>query len=926
MKYFLNIFLSAAALFAFSGKIAAQSNSFPQVTGEFNNVSIDAFLQSLEKQTGYHFYYDTLQFDSAKVTLSVKNQALPEVLDLAFKNTGIGYTIDKQKNIFISRGLLVQTALPASFFDTGKPNKDSSLQNNAATLTDETEEKIQVATQDNKLYVIGNKSTTNIDGRITVAGYIRDAKTGEPVIGASVYIENPRIGVATDQYGYFTIMLPKGRHTLFIQSIGMTDTKRQLLVQGDGKINIDMLSQVMTLKRVIVSTEKASNIKNLQMGAQKIDIKTIKQVPVVFGEADVLRVALTMPGIKSVGEASTGLNVRGGSADQNLILFNDATIYNPAHFFGMFSAFNPEVVKDVEIFKSSIPAKYGGRLSSVVNINSREGNKKNISGSAGVGLLTSRINIEGPLIKDKSSFILGARTTYANWLLKLLPDQYENSMAAFYDLNLNINHEIDKKNFIYLTAYLSKDRFNLNSDTFYNYGNKNISLKWKHIFNNKLYALVTTGYDNYEYEISSEKNPVNAYSLGFDINQAYFKTHVNYFVNSKHTLEFGLNSIFYKLHSGTYKPLGKESLVATVEMQAEQALESGLYLSDKYNISKDLSVEAGLRYSIYNFLGPYTLNNYPAGVPKTVDNIIGTTTYDKGKIVKTYHGPEVRLSARYLLSPTLSVKAGYNSQRQYIHMLSNTAAMAPTDIWKLSDPNVSPQYGDQVSVGVYKNLKSNTVEISAEVYYKRIKDYLDYKSGAVLVLNEHIETDVLKTRGKAYGAELLIKKLTGKFNGWVSYTYSRVLLQANNPETGDYINKGDYYPANYDKPHDVTFIGNYKFSHRLSVSLNATYSTGRPITLPIGRFYYADGERTLYGNRNANRIPDYFRTDISMNIEGNHKVHQKTHNSWTIGVYNLTGRRNPYSVYYVSENGVINGYKLSIFGNAIPYINFNIRF
>lgn len=926
MKYFLYLFFSAGLLFVFASNTTAQSNTYPRVTGEFNNISIDNFLQALEKQTGYHFYYDTLQFDSAKVNLSVKDQVLSEVLELAFKNTGLGYTIDKQKNIFISKGLLVQTTLPASFFDSGKSTKDSSTQNNAATLPDETEEKIQVATQDNKLYVIGNKSTTDIAGRITVAGYIRDAKTGEPVIGASVYIENPRIGVATDQYGYFTIMLPKGRHTLFIQSIGMTDTKRQILVQGDGKINIDMQSQVMTLKRVIVSTEKASNIKSLQMGAQKIDIKTIKQVPVVFGEADVLRVALTMPGIKSVGEASTGLNVRGGSADQNLILFNDATIYNPAHFFGMFSAFNPEVVKDVEIFKSSIPAKYGGRLSSVVNINSREGNKKNISGSAGVGLLTSRINIEGPLIKDKSSFILGARTTYANWLLKLLPDQYKNSKAAFYDLNLNINHEIDKKNFIYLTAYFSKDRFNLNSDTFYNYGNKNISLKWKHIFNNKLYALVTTGYDNYAYEISSEKNPVNAYSLGFDINQAYFKTHVNYFVNSKHTLEFGLNSIFYKLHSGSYKPIGKESLVMPVEMQAEQALETGLYLSDKYNINKDLSVEMGLRYSMYNFLGPYTLNNYPSGVPKTVDNIIGTTTYDKGKIIKTYHGPEVRLSARYLLSPTLSVKAGYNSQRQYIHMLSNTAAMAPTDIWKLSDPNVNPQYGDQVSLGIYKNLKSNTVEISAELYYKRIKDYLDYKSGAVLVLNEHIETDVLKTRGKAYGAELLIKKLTGKFNGWVSYTYSRVLLQADNEATGDYINNGDYYPANYDKPHDVTFIGNYKFSHRFSVSLNATYSTGRPITLPIGRFYYADGERTLYANRNANRIPDYFRTDVSMNIEGNHKVRQKTHNSWTIGVYNLTGRRNPYSVYYVSENGVINGYKLSIFGNAIPYINFNIRF
>lgn len=922
MKYlFIAFFILTAATF---NDVSAQS-TYPLVTGNFDSVRIEKFLNILEQQTGYHFYYDINQFDTTKIVLSVKDQPLPEVLELGFKNRGLLFTIDSKKNVFVSSGLAVQTELPSTFYETVKTaKKDTSIADDIDL--NEAQEKLQVAKQENRVYVVGQKSIDNSNARVTVTGYVRDAKTGEPVIGASVYIQNPPIGVATDQYGYFTIQLPKGKQTLFIQSIGMSDSKRQLLVQGDGKINIDMQSTVMALKRVIVSTEKASNIRSLQMGSQKIDIKTIKQVPVVFGEADVLRVALTMPGVKSVGEASTGLNVRGGSADQNLILFNDATIYNPAHFFGMFSAFNPEVVKDVELFKSSIPAKYGGRLSSVVNINSREGNKKNISGSAGIGLLTSRLNIEGPLIKDKSSFIFGARTTYADWLLQLLPQEYKDSKANFYDLNFNITHEINKKNFLYLTAYLSKDRFNLNSDTVYKYGNKNISLKWKHIFNNKVYALITGGYDNYNYEIESEKNPVNAYSLGFDINQAYFRTHVNYFINSKHTVEFGLNSVLYKLHPGNYAPVGKESLVVPQTMQAEQALESALYLSDKYNINNNFSVEGGVRYSMYNFLGPFTVNNYPAGVAKTEESMLGTTVYDKGKFIKTYSGPEFRLSARLLLSQTLSLKAGYNSQRQYIHMLSNTAAMAPTDIWKLSDPNIKPQYGDQVSLGIYKNVKNNTVEMSFEIYYKRIKDYLDYKSGAVLVLNPHIETDVLQTHGKAYGAEVLIKKSTGKLNGWISYTYSRVLLQADNFATGEVINGGKYYPANYDKPHDVTFIGNYRFSHRFSVSLNATYSTGRPITLPIGRFYYADGERTLYADRNANRIPDYFRTDFSMNIEGNHKIHQKTHNSWTIGVYNVTGRKNPYSVYYISENGVVNGYKLSIFGTAIPYVNFNIRF
>jgi len=438
VKYFL--FFTLFVFFVGSYDCAvAQEKKYPLVTADFSKVTIESFLNTLEKQTGYHFYYDTAQFDSTKLTLSVKEMQLPALLELAFKDIGLLFTIDHQKNVFITEGLTVQTELPPSFFEINTNTKRDTAYENTIDIG-ETVEKIQVAKQDNKVYVIGQKSVDNTSQRVTVTGYIRDAKTSEPIIGASVYIQNPSIGVYTDQYGYFTILLPKGKQTLYIQSIGMTDTKRQLLVQGDGKINIDMQGQVMTLKRVIVSTEKASNIKSLQMGSQKIDIKTIKQVPVVFGEADVLRVALTMPGVKSVGEASTGLNVRGGSADQNLILFNDATIYNPAHFFGMFSVFNPEVVKDVELFKNSIPAKYGGRLSSVVNINSREGNKKAISGSAGIGLLTSRINIEGPLVKDKSSFIFGARTTYADWLLQLLPDQYKNSKASFYDLNLNITH------------------------------------------------------------------------------------------------------------------------------------------------------------------------------------------------------------------------------------------------------------------------------------------------------------------------------------------------------------------------------------------------------------------------------------------------------------------------------------------------------
>lgn len=920
MKTF--VYITIIVCFGFCSAASGQQGHFPLVSGDFKEVPLDSFLVQLEQQTHYRFYFDTAQLGTVKINITAANQPLNVVLDKAFANTGIYYAFHNN-HVFITKGLQVQTALPKGFFSGIADNKEAFANTTPDIAADTAKGKNGAA--ENKLIIIG-ENTANNTNRFTIAGYIKDAKTGEPVMSASVSDQETKAGTATDQYGYFLLTLPKGRHTLVLQSIGMRDTKRQILVQGDGTINIDMQPQVMTLKRVIVSSEKASNIKSMQMGMQKIDIKTIKQVPVVFGEADVLKVVLTMPGVKSVGEASTGLNVRGGAADQNLVLFNDATIYNPSHFFGLFSAFNPEVVKDVELYKASIPAKYGGRLSSVLEINSREGNKKDLSGTAGIGLLTSRFNLEGPLKKDKSSFIIGARATYADWLLNLLPDQYKNSKAGFYDINLNINHEINKKNTIYLTGYVSKDRFNLNSDTVYAYGNQNVSFKWKHLFSDKLYSLVTTGFDRYDYSIYSDRNPVNAYTLGFDINQGYFKTHFSYYKSAKQTIEFGFNSNYYKLHPGSYKPLGKPSLVTTDEMQPEQALESALYISDKYSFNTAFSVEGGLRYSLFNYLGPATVNYYVDGEPKTEDNMTGKTVYNNAKFIKTYGGPEVRLSGRYAFSPTFSVKAGYNTQRQYIHVLSNTAAMAPTDIWKLSDPNIKPQFGDQVSLGLYKNLKSNTIETSVEVYYKRMKDYLDYKSGALLVLNHHIETDVINTKGKAYGVELLIKKLTGKMNGWISYTYSRTLLKMDDSAAGEVINGGRYYPANYDKPHDVTFIGNYRFTHRFSVSLNATYSTGRPITLPIGRFYYEGSYRTLYADRNAYRIPDYFRTDFSMNIEGNHKVHQRFHNSWTIGVYNVTARKNPYSVYFVSENGIVNGYKLSIFGSAIPFINYNVRF
>jgi CarboxypepD_reg-like domain/TonB-dependent Receptor Plug Domain len=912
-------FLSAPAI------VFSQGEGGGKVEGDFTGLTMAQFFNKLEKQVPYKFYYDAVQLDSFIVQLIAKGETLPELLKEAFKGTDIHFSIDGNKNIFITRKLQIVTDLPKDFFGNGE-NLAGTIRtypDSAADYNMESKKATKISA--GKLIEIGKKSDQS-RGSVILTGYVRDSKTGEPLVNASVFTDDFKESSITDPYGHYSLTLPVGNHILNVQVTGMKDSKLQVMVHSAGKLDVEMDEQIRVLKEVIVSGSKTSNIKGVQMGLERLSIESIRKVPTVFGEADVLRVVTSLPGVKTVGEASTGFNVRGGSADQNLILFNDATIYNPSHFFGMFSAFNPDVIKDIELYKSSIPAKYGGRLSSVLDITSREGNKKNITGSAGIGPVTSRFHLEGPIVKDKTSFIIGGRATYADWLLNLLPHEFKNSRAAFQDINMGISHRIDSSNNLYFNGYYSNDRFSLASDTLYSYSNRNINVKWKHNFTNKFNAIFMAGYDQYKYNVNSAKNKVNAFKLGFDINQLDFKSAFDYYLNAKHSFDFGISTIRYKLDPGFFNPLDKQSAVLPDKVETEQALESGIYFTHRYNPTSQLSFSTGLRYSIYNYLGPKQVSMYAPGAPITSSNVVEVKNYSKGKFIKTYQGPEIRFSVRYAFSSTFSIKTGYNSLRQYIHLLSNTTIIAPTDIWKLSDPNIKPQEGDQVSLGFYKNFKSNTIETSAEVYYKRIRDYLDYKPGATLFLNHNIETDVINTKAKAYGLEILIKKPGGKLNGWISYTYSRILLRAYDTTQGVIVNNGNYYPANYDKPNDVTLTGNFAVNHRFSLSLNSTYSTGRPITLPVGRYYYAGSQRVLYSDRNAYRIPDYFRTDFAMNIDGNYKVHQKTHISWTLGAYNLLGRKNPYSVYFVSENGLVNGYKLSIFGSVIPFINFNMHF
>jgi hypothetical protein len=909
----------------------AQNNREELFNGRFENARIEQVVALIEESSRYKVFYEPNQLDSIRISLDVQGKPIRWILDQIFQNTHLKYSIDFQNNIFITYDEELLVALPRQngMRDTeGLSPGKLLIESRVKDFLTDVGNDVSAASANNRIFDIGDRAVGFKKGNVTLAGFVRVAQSGEPVIGASVFTSSPRIGTSTDQSGFYSISLPSGRHLLNIRFIGMRDAVRTINLYSDGKLDIELIERVRSLKEVDISAEKIANIRSTQMGVEKLTMATIKQIPTVFGEPDILRVILTLPGVKSVGEASTGFNVRGGGTDQNLILYNDATIYNPSHLFGFFSAFNSDAVKDIELYKGSIPAKFGGRISSVLDVHSREGNNKKFTGSAGIGLLTSRLNIEGPIIKDRASFMLGGRTTYSDWLLKELPQKsgYRDSRAAFSDIDFHLNHKFNEKNTISFTGYLSNDRFNLNSDTIYRYSNQNMSLKWKYIFNNKLSMSVIGGLDKYDYQVKSEENPINAYHMGFDITQSKLKTDFTYYLDGKHTLDFGASSLLYKIHPGEFIPYGPESLVSKNVLQSEQAIESAVYLADKFEVSPSLSLNMGVRFSLYNYLGPQSTYAYAENLSKTEFNVIDSLNYNKGDMIKSYGGPEYRFAARYAIDGDLSVKLAFNSLRQYIHMLSNTTAIAPTDIWKLSDLNIKPQTGRQVSLGVFKNFRSNTIETSAEVYYKWLDNYLDYRSGATLVLNHHIEQDVINTRGKAYGAEFQIKKTAGKLNGWVSYTYSRTFLKMDDPTVVQLINNGEYYPANYDKPHDFTVVGNFKASHRFSVSANVTYSTGRPITLPVGTFYYGGAERVLYSDRNQYRIPDYFRTDLSVNIDGNHKIHQWIHSSWTIGVYNLTGRHNPYSTYFTTENGSVKGYKLSIFATPIPFINYNLRF
>lgn len=905
----------------------AQTNSGQiRISASFDHVLFDDFVMAIESDYPVKFYYAPEWADSLFVSGSFKSVPLKKVLTNLLSHSILSATY-LPKAVILTRDYTIRTSLPINFFDQEIREEDEPSFAVFDFEKNNGEKEAVKSTIEIQLIEIGLKSGRTGAGQATLAGHIREARTGEAVIGAVVYVEDPWVGVASDAFGYYSITLPKGKHTVNIQSIGMKNTVRQVLLNGDGNLDIDLEEDVIPLKEVVVEAEKDINVTGLQMGLEKLDIKTIRQMPSALGEADILKITVTLPGVQTVGESASGFNVRGGAVDQNLMLFNDVPIFNTSHLFGFFSVFNPDVIHNVELYKSGIPAYYGGRISSIFDVKMRDGNNKKFSGSGGISPVTGRLTLEGPIVNEKTSFIVGARSTYSDWIIKQIPDaSLKNSSGSFFDITGRISHDFNDKNSLYVSGYYSGDKFNLNSDSLYNYNNINASIQWKHIFKTKLYGVFTGLYSKYAYQLESSVNPVNAFKLGYDINQGGFKADFSYFPNSRHNINFGLQSNYYLLHPGSYLPTGEHSLVVPQILEAEQGTENALYISDRFEWTPKFSLYAGLRYSLYAYLGPKTIYKYAPGKPLSPETTTDEKKYGNGEIIKAYQGPECRFSMRYTLNNQSSLKLSFNRMRQYIHMISNTAAISPLDTWKLSDPYIRPQVGDQISLGYYKNFRHNTVEASLEVYYKKTRDMIEYKGGAELILNPQLETDLISGEGKAYGVEVMFKKRVGKLNGWVSYTYSRSLIQANGKYLEEQINGGNYYPTNYDKPHDFTLISNYRFTRRFSFSANFTYSTGRPITYPVAKYLFENSARVHYSDRNQFRIPDYYRLDVSLNLEGNHKIKKLAHSSWTLAVYNLTGRKNVYSIYFVTENGQVNGYKLSIFGQAIPTLTYNFKF
>ena len=772
--------------------------------------------------------------------------------------------------------------------------------------------------------LIGEGKPEDASQPVTISGYIRDGSDNSPLVGASIQAMETTNGTVTNYNGYYELSLLPGRYELISQYAGYEQQQLFIQVLNTGKLDIELFNQTVRLEEVTISAlGQEEGVSEKIAGKEVIGIEAIKSLPAFMGEVDPVKSLISLPGVSSVGEGTAGYNVRGGDPGQNLLLQDQAIIYNSAHLFGFFSAFNPDLIRDVVLYKGGGPANYGGRVSSVLNVNLRNGNAKNFEANGGIGLVSSRLTIEGPIKKEKTSFIAGGRASYSDWLLKQMkdPDLYQ-SAASFYDLNFKINHIHDQKNVFNLSTYMSQDRFEFASDTTYFWKSRAATLSWSHIFSQELLMQTHLVYSNYQSDIENRQSAF-AFDYNSGITNYNAKVDFSWSPNSAHKFDFGISTLYYGFELGSFDPLLNNENEDPVVIPDEQGLESAIYFNDEYSVSPNFSVVYGVRLSNYSTLGG-TYYVFDPDRPKSESTIIDTLTYANNEIGNSFYGFEPRISLRWLLNIRTSLKASYYRTRQYVHLISNTTAISPVDFWKSSGYNLEPSTADQYTLGIFRNWKDNMYEASVEAFYKETDQVVDYKDGATILLNETLDADLLQGEGRAYGVELLVRKNRGRLTGWIGYTYSRSKRKFYNPVfEEETINEGDFYPANYDKPHDLSVVLNYKTSRRFSISLNFAYSTGRPITVPVSKFQYEDILSVLnYSGRNQFRIPDYHRLDLSFTLKSKLRKDKLINGEWVLSLYNVYGRKNPYSVYFTQRG---NAFQLSILGSIFPSLSYNFK-
>lgn len=902
------------------GSLQAQTLRSPR---SFNQQPLLQLLDELEN-IGYTVYYYEPWVTGLTVSQLPGERDVQAILTRSLEGSEVRFLVTESQEVYLWSGVPIKMSLstPGPLLPPSQPEKTVERAQELIRLANQLPSPINGPRIEPEITVGSGQSS----GSVVLSGKVRDQQTGTPIASATVAIPALKIGTYTDGEGYFSLTVPVGKHEMSIRSVGMSEVIQPIDLRGDGVVAVDMQEAIRELDEVVIEAEARSNIDGAQMGVSTVSIQSMKQMPALLGEVDIIKTAVLLPGVQTVGEGSAGFNVRGGGVDQNLVLLNHAPIFNPSHLFGFFSAFHPDMVSDFQLFKSGIPARFGGRISSVFEVGLKEGNRKKVGFQAGISPITARATLEGPISKGKGSFVVGGRSTYSDWILRRIPDvTFQNSSAGFYDGTAHLSYEFNQNNQIDVSGYWSSDRFTLNRDTTFGYINRSASASWKHFFTRKLYSVFTGVYSQYDYQIGSTSSPENAYELSYRIQHQEGKADFTWLKYTNHYIRFGANAIWYNLAPGNFLPVGEASIVSENRLQQEKALESAIYLSDEWRPTERLLIYAGLRLSSFTAVGEREVYLYGEGRSKTVNSIVDTVSYAAGEVVQQYGGPEVRLGIRYSLDESSSLKMSYNRMRQYLHRISNTISISPTDTWKLSDQYIRPQVGDQFALGYFRNFKQNSIETSVEVYYKPIQNLIDYKGGANLIMNPQLETELVNAVGRAYGVELLLRKNTGKLNGWIGYTYSRTLVQIAGEYEEEIVNDGEWFPANFDKPHDLTVVANYKVTRRLSLSGNMTYSTGRPITYPIAQYRYGNSNRVYYSDRNAFRIPDYVRVDLGVNIEGSHRLKKLAHSSWSFSVYNLFGRRNPYSIYFIAEDGEIQGYQLSIFGRPFGTVTYQFR-